>query len=40
MEKAFELALKIGTIPVKALPHIGEEIVKKVEESKKFRDYV
>ncbi len=40
MLKAFELTLKIGVIPVYFLPHINENIAHKVNECKKFKDYV
>ena len=37
---AFELSLKIGTVPVFAMPHLNEVVVHKVRESKKFKDYI
>ena len=37
---AFELSLKVGVIKVLALPHIHENTLTKVAESKKFKDYV
>ena len=37
---AFELSLKIGKIPVFALPHLNENVINKVADSKKFKDYV
>jgi len=40
MQKVFELTLKIGTIPVFSLPHIQPNIITKVEQCKKFKDYV
>lgn len=40
MIKAFELALKIGIIPVFSLPHIEPNILSKVEACKKFQDYI
>lgn len=40
MLKAFELTLKIGMIPVLALPHIEQGILAKVQQCKKFNDYV
>ena len=40
MLKAFELSLKIGKIPVFSLPHIDPIILNKVEQCKKFKDYV
>ena len=40
MLKAFELTLKIGKIPVFSLPHIDPVILNKVEQCKKFKDYV
>ena len=41
MNKAIvELTLKIGKIPVFAMPHISENIAQKVVDSKKFKDYV
>lgn len=40
MKKAFELTLKKGIIPVFAHQHIGENILTKVEASKKFKDYI
>lgn len=40
MLKAFELTMKIGKISVFSLPHIEKDILQKVEQCKKFRDYV
>lgn len=40
MQKAFELTLKIGIIPVFSLPHIDVAVLNKVEACKKFKDYV
>ncbi len=40
MQKAFELSLKIGKIPVFSLPHIDHQVLSKVQACKKFRDYV
>jgi ADP-sugar diphosphatase len=40
MQKAFELVLKIGKVPVFSLPHIEQKVLGKVEQCKKFRDYV
>ena len=39
MLKAFELALKMGKVPVFSLPHIDPLILTKVQQCKKFRDY-
>ena len=40
MQKAFELTLKIGKIPVFSLPHLDPKVLTKVQACKKFRDYV
>lgn len=40
MLKAFELTLKIGTIPVFSLPHISPNTLSKVQHCKKFNDYI
>jgi len=40
MQKAFELTLKLGVIPVFSLPHIETKVLSKVSACKKFRDYV
>jgi len=40
MQKVFDLTLKIGKIPVFSLPHIQPTIISKVEQCKKFNDYV
>ena len=38
IKHAFEVATKIGKIPVFSMPHIAEDIVIKVQQSKKFND--